>query len=889
MENRIFVLSLMSAVSAAALAQPAFAQAPVRAAAAAAPSEVEEVVITGSYAKSLEQAVRLKRAADVIVDAISAEDVGKFPSSNIGEALQRVPGVTLDRTSQGSSPTRGEATHINLRGLPPDFQNVQLNGRNIAVNEAIENGGKEGRQFRFDVLPSDVISLVEVVKTPTGETTEGGIAGNVNLHTYRPLAVGKRLSVSAKANYGQLVDHVDGAFSGLGSWTNADETFGALLSAVYSTRKARQDRAYQQDPWLTGRDVSLFPAGDVYLPARIRPTIETEDRKRFTVAGAAQYRPNDDFETNADFLFTRLNNSYKEYGVDFFLNRGTLRPGSFTVDANKTAIKGIMDNVQVQLSDETSTQRHDLYSFGINQRWTPGAWVVAADANYSRADSGTIQPIVRTRFVANGTSVAYDFSRGYKEPPIITPSISLTDPTLYTSVLSNVQARPQIAWDTDLGLKLDVSRTFEDSFFTRAAAGVSYEQREHDYYRIDRNAPTFVGVTPAQAGPGSVNPLPYNDFLKGFAGGYPRTWLDPNNRLLFDKYIPQALLQTPPTPQDLLTQSHFNEDIVSGYAVASFRGEVGTIPYTGNLGLRVSSTQQTVSGYSNSVVNGVLVANPVTYEKTYTDVLPSFNLKIDLTSELILRLAASKAISRASLNVLAPGLSLAADIPNAGGGNPEVDPFRAKNYDVSLEWYFDRFGKVSVAGFIKDFESYITTAQSQLTVPGSKFGTYLLTAPQNGGKARLTGLELGYQQRFTFLPEIFDGLGAEGSFTYVSQDSQFTSGTRLVKNSILGVSKISYNAVAFYEKGPMAARIGWFWRDHYVARIGPSNGTDEIFDAFGSLDGTVSYAVTPQLGVTLEAINILDASVYSYATIKDRPQEIFHYGRTFTAALRYRF
>jgi iron complex outermembrane receptor protein len=881
------LLALFCSAGVASLAQAAQAS-EAAGADAKAGNEVSEIVVTGSYAASLEKASKLKREADVVIDAISAEDVGKFPSSNIGEALQRVPGVTLDRTNQGSSPTRGEATHINVRGLPPDFQNVQLNGRNIAVNEAVENGGKEGRQFRFDVLPSDVVSLVEVVKTPTGETTEGGIAGNVNLRTYRPLDIGNRLSLSAKANYGQLVDKVDGSYSALGSWTNADGTFGALLSVVYSNRHARQDRAYQQDPWLTGRNTNLFPAGDVYLPARVRPTIETEDRHRYTAAGSLQYRPNDDFETNVDFLATRLNNSYKEYGVDFFLNGGSLRAGSFTVDANKTAIKGIMDNVQVQLSDETSLQRHDLWSVGVNQKWTPGAWVVSADANYSRADSSTERPIVRTRFVANGTSVAYDFSRGYQELPILTPSISLTDPTLFTSVLSNVQARPQIAWDTDLGLKLDVSRTF-DGFITRAAAGVSYEQREHDYWRIDRNAPTFVGVTPAQAGPGSVNPLPYDDFLKGFAAGYPRTWLDPNNALLFAKYLPPALLQTPPTPQDLLTQSHFNEDITSGYAVASFKGELGSIPYSGNVGLRVSSTQQTVFGYTNQVVNGVLIANPVKYEKTYRDVLPSFNLKFDLTEELILRLAASKAISRPSLNVLAPGLSLHADLPTASGGNPEVDPFRAKNYDVSLEWYFDRFGKVSVAGFIKDFDSYITTAQSQLTIPGSKFGTYLLTAPQNGGKAKMTGLELGYQQRFTFLPEPFDGLGAEASYTYVKQDSEFRSGARLVKDSFIGVSKVSYNVVGFYEKGPLAARLGWFWRDHYVARIGPSNGTDEIFDAFGSLDGSVTYAVTPQLKLTFEGINLLDDSVFSYATIKQRPQEIFHYGRTFTAAVRYTF
>jgi iron complex outermembrane receptor protein len=164
---------------------------PVLAADSDAPdSQMQEVTVTGTYSGSLKKADDLKRKADRIVDAISAEDVGKFPSRNIGEALQRIPGVTLDRTADGSSTTRGEALHVNIRGLPPQFQVVQLNGRNIAVNEAVENGGKDGRQFRFDILPSDVISLVEVEKSPTAEMEEGGIAGNVDLRTYRPLDLG---------------------------------------------------------------------------------------------------------------------------------------------------------------------------------------------------------------------------------------------------------------------------------------------------------------------------------------------------------------------------------------------------------------------------------------------------------------------------------------------------------------------------------------------------------------------------------------------------------------------------------------------------------------------------------------------------------------------------
>jgi len=495
---------------------PTFVSAvPVNAADNEAPdADLQEVTVTGTYSGSLKKAAEVKRKADRIVDAISAEDVGKFPSRNIGEALQRIPGVTLDRTADGSSTTRGEALHINIRGLPPQFQVVQLNGRNIAVNEAVENGGKDGRQFRFDVLPPDVISMAEVVKSPTAEMEEGGIAGNVDLRTYRPLDVGKRFTLSPKASYSELTDKVDGSYSGMGSWANDANTFGALLAGGYTTRHARQDRVYEQDAWLTGRDRNLFPNGDVFEPVRARPTIETEDRKRYTLSGTLQFRPNSEFETNFDALWTRLNDDYKEYGVDIFMQGGKLRPGSYVVDADHTAISGIMDGVQLQLSDETSRQRHKLWSVGVNQAWTPGDWKVVADVNYSRADSDTIQPIQRARFIYNNASVAYDFSRGYKSPPILTPNVDLTDPSIWTSTVGSVQARPEDVFDTDLETRLDISRKL-DGPVTRLAAGVSRQRREHDYFRIDRNSPTFTNVSPAVAGPGSV--LPFRTMISSAA------------------------------------------------------------------------------------------------------------------------------------------------------------------------------------------------------------------------------------------------------------------------------------------------------------------------------------------------------------------------------------
>lgn len=841
-----------------------------------------EIVVTGSYAQSLREATNVKRQAESIMDVISADDVGKFPSRNIGEALQRVTGVTLDRTGNGATIARGEGVHINIRGLPGIFQNVQLNGRNIAVNEAVENGGKDGRQFRFDVLPSDIISRVDVLKSPTADMGENGIAANVDLRTYRPLDIGTTMAASAKGTYGELADALDPSASGLASWANDEKTLGLLVSGGYTARTARQDRAFMNIGWFTGRDATLFPTNDIYTPSRQRPTIETENRERSTINTTLQFKPNQEFESNFDVLFTHLDNFYKEYGVDYFLETGKIRPGSVTL-AGKTAIAGTIDNATVQLSDETSDQRHNLYSIGFNQAWTPGPWKFGADVNYSRADSDTIDPIRRARFIQKGT-INYDFSSGYKSLPTLTSNIDLNNPSGWTSSLGSLQARVEQATDTDLATRFDATREFT-GIISRVKVGFSHEEREHDYFRVDRNATAFVNVTPASAGPGSVLPLPISDYFAGFGGGYPRRWLDPNNKFLFSNFFDDNSLRTPLTALDQANTSEITETVVGGYALASFETTLGGIPFSGNFGSRIASTEQISSG---AAVTG-RTATPVHFEKDYTDFLPAVNLRLDPRDDLVLRFAAARAISRPNLGDVAPGLTLATDVATATGGNPNLDPYRSTNIDGSIEWYFNSFGKLTAAGFLKDFDSFETASVTQITVPGSKFGTYNLTSLVNGGSARLTGFELGYQQVFNFLPAPFDGLGLEAGYTQVYQDSLFTTGTRVVRNQLTGVSPSSYSLVAFYEKGPVEARLGYSWRDAYLAVNGAVNGTDEIFDAFGSLDGSLSYHLTQNVTLVAEAVNLTDASIFTYASVKSRPQEIFHYGRSFSFGTRFKF
>ena len=175
---------------------------------ASAAAEDTEIVVTASYAKSLQAAAALKRASDHGLDAINAEDIGKFPARNAADALQLVTGVTVERQ-------RGAGLYVSVRGLGPQFQNVQLNGRSIAVNDLIENGGARGRQFRFEVLPAELISQIEVVKTPTADMDDGALGGNINIKTFKPLDLGTKGAFAVRTTYNDVREKNDPSASGL--------------------------------------------------------------------------------------------------------------------------------------------------------------------------------------------------------------------------------------------------------------------------------------------------------------------------------------------------------------------------------------------------------------------------------------------------------------------------------------------------------------------------------------------------------------------------------------------------------------------------------------------------------------------------------------------------
>lgn len=872
----------------------AHAQDGTAAAAAAAPQaaqgadgENDEIVVNGTYARSLAAGIETKRRAAYGVDSISSTDIGKFPTQNVAEALQLVPGVAITRP-------RGEGLYVSVRGLGPQFQNTLMNGRTIAINDLIENGGAAGRQFRFEMLPAEFTSSIDVVKTPTADMSEGALGGNIDVKTFRPLDVGNKSTVNIRGTYTTLTKQVRPNVTVLTSSKNADGTFGILAGAQYWGKTVRNDR-FMNFGWLLNRYTPAAQGGaptGLYSPTRTRPTVETEDRKRISGIVSAQWQPTPELQTTLDVVATRLDVAYDEFGLDIYPDDNNvtiggvrqlptiLQPG-YTV-VGDTIAKATIANARFMATREYSLNRHDLLTIGLKQASNPDRWHVTANVNWSAAHSyhpdyrtGTVRS--RAYFIA---PLTYDASGGYQSVPTLTTPVDVRNPANYRLFQFNIA--PKDSKDWDFYSRLDLARDF-DGLLSKLAAGGEYHWRKRDYFRRDYLVDTGTNQPLTNYGAGAYQPLPYDDFLSGVAGNSLRTWLVPVSEAYVGNFFTPAVANQPLSLGDRRSSFVVSEKIAAAYVRADYQFDAGQVPVSGNVGVRYVHTDQVASG----TLTAGNVATPVSYPKTFDNVLPSFNLRADLTRTLVGRLAASRVLTRPNVTDTAPRITVSTDAPTASGGNPQLVPFLATQFDGSLEWYFAPSGMLSGALFYKAMDNYITQDNTEITIPGR--GTVRLSSSVNGGNAKVYGAEAAYSQVFTFLPAPFDGFGVQGSYTHTEVKADYTAGSRTIKDQLIGLSKNSFNLVGFYDKGPLSARLSYVWRDKYLSSTGSTVQAPTYVAAFGSLDGQLSVRTADNMTLTLEGINIAGARQNTYNDNTLRFGEVNYYGRTILFGVRAEF
>ncbi len=865
---------------------------PVEAAAPAAADETV-VVVTG-IRKSLENALRTKRRASQIVDAISAEDIGKLPDQNVAESLQRITGVQIGRSvGQGSS--------VAIRGLPQN--RYEIDGATLTGNSG--NGG-----VSFDSIPSELFGSLEVIKSPTADMTEGALGGTIRMNTIRPLDLkGLTMSGSARAAYSEFRDSWDPEVSGLigNKWNTSIGQIGALVDLSYSEQSLRNDNL-EVSSWnrvafgdldhsgsTVGAATGALTPDEVWRPAQIRLTSQEQDRKRTGALISLQWKPNADVSLRLTSSYTKF-----EYEIDSRLLRldvgsGLAATTAYTRDPDGTLSSATINNLNFITNNFFTPENQTNFTHQLEASWNVNDRLTLSTlVNVARGRDRVGLQLYPTLNIAAPTTLSYAFNGGDSLPTVTLPTFDFTNLSNYK--LNTVVPQTKDTRNEEDAYRLDLKYRVDAGPLQDVQVGYRYgklfvSQHNNNNSAIGSNH-QGINATAAEGlllGAYATSLETGNDFMNGISGELPRGWGGYDGDWL--KGNTQDLLQfaglTLPVPPDLVSWYDVTLKTSASYVRGNLAGNLFSIPYSGNIGVRVVTTSSYSGAYLGPNASSLVYT---TQKNSYTDTLPSANISFNVRDDVIVRLAAAKVVARPDPSQLSAATSRNNGLQTASSGNPNLNPFRATQFDVSAEWYFAPGSVLTVAGFYKDVAAFIDTRIDHVTISNPEFpgkDDFLLSHPVNGDSGKVKGLEFDYQQNFTMLPSPFDGLGVQANYTYVDSTTPNKDPQTGEALALQNLSKDSYNIVAYYEKYGASFRLAYNWRSEYLA--GTISGSPIYNGAYGQLDAGASYDLSKRLTLTFDAININNALEHTYQTSETRLLHLGENGPRYMIGLRARY
>ena len=905
--------------------------------AAAPDAGLQEIVVTG-LRHSLINAETIKRDSLGIVDAIAPQDIGKLPDANLAESLQRITGVSIDRSG-------GEGEFVTVRGFGPEFNTVLLNGRQLATPTDPSQGS--GRAFSFDTLASELVSGVEVYKSSTARLQSGGVGSTINVKTARPFDyAGFKFASSADLNYDENAKKSEPDFSFLASDRFLDGNLGILASGSYQRRKDRINQL-ATDGWIVnggtptsqingGAGVAITPSnpqGNLFVPQDFGPNVNFEDRKRVGGTLVLQYQANDALVLTADTLYSRFTDQSDDRSYGTWFTPSNLN--NVVTDANGTAIDMTQTVGQaIDFHDKQYGKQTDLVASGLNADWKASDRVTLdVDGSFSRArefpNGGDESELALLGIPPN--QLAAFHSDGNIAPYVTT----LVDPTsgpnagvvggtnqLYQHVmlLRGYGVDDKVyQFRTDLDIKGDDPKQGLADF--KIGGYFSRDQKDTALYSNDGLAGCqvcgYTIVAPPNIPIGVFNAG--SNFMSGVSGGNrtPSEWLTFSGPALFNAITAQqqalnpAFTFAPPLRNDTVV----TERVFGGYLESVFAGSLLDRPITAVVGVRVESTRSTVDGLSTPFIDlhklltdqtqyGVDTGGNATVSSTntYADVLPNLSIKYDLMDDLIARFAASQTMTRPTLEEMSPVTTLVTLRPGnfaASSGNANLSPFRSNNLDLSLEYYYGQADYASVGWFYKTVSNFIVLNQTTGTVKNSVGGPLLdpatglpaqftITAPVNGPTAVVNGVEAALQHSFWDT-----GFGVQINGTYAHSDKTLNPADLTNKFALTGLSN-SANAVVFYDKHGLEVRTALNWRDHFLQYLSPPplNGAGQAVTQVRSryqMDFSTIYHINDNFGVFVEGENLTNQYLLKYAYYQNQFLSAEDSGRRWKVGFRASF
>ncbi|MBT1063377.1 TonB-dependent receptor [Bowmanella sp. Y26] len=952
--------------------------------------EQVEVIEVNGIKRSIKASMNEKRFAKEVKDVISAEDIGQLPDENIAEALQRVTGIQMSRSSDG------EGSTVQIRGISNN--NVEINGQTLA-------GTSANRSVNFQDIPSELFSSIEVLKAPTADRIEGSLGGTINLKTKRVLEMSKPsfVSLSASAKYLDKNDKVDpdvNFFAGQQWHDTAFGDVGVMLSAGRKTVSSYTESSDGTDDGIGGwlrRSGDMVPAApfntgtaagnwryddaidtnrdgvsdekDVfYMKQLYIVSVLQKESERDSLGLSLQWQPvdainlffdatytaSDSWSRNSQFHGMRLgrpqampvaggDNQYmlladQPNGEFYYMTKGRVsgansrmgglpsngfsdsKSQKYTLGGDYAYSESLLLSAELSFSEGTKETNSNSTYMMVD--WNH-------DSDFGAADwSGIVDFDLTKSDIVDFTAYESPFYSDTPDTLVPFDSANIMDPHyLYVKMdRAGTDVR-----NKDVSFKFDGTYQLDGDIFTQLKAGARVAERSFSnevFANYNGSNNKFIGDQRVEVAARSikVNPEANTDpqlreyaekalqcheviddnVMSDKSGNIGRTITDAT--CTFDFFqdlfgLPDLRAVNPQTGvgyyQYLNSSYEVTEKTTALYMRADFSTELGGYPIYGNAGLRYVKTDTTSSGYYKVKSDQW---DPVTLKGSYDNVLPTLNINLGFSQDLLLRTAYYRAIARPAVTDLSPGLRVTLDgedsIPGYDGsgsaGNPNLQAMLADNLDLSLEWYFSEESMLATAVFFKDIDSSIGYPAYELDMVIDGL-LYKVNQKVNLPGTQIKGIEANWVQSFGFtdIPYV-EHSGLSANFTYSHEDSEMVDdeGSAIPR---VGLSKYSYNLTAFYDDGTFSLRLAYNWRDTFVRNAnlvlgyGTGQFLPEMEHARGQLDISANYNITPALKLTFSAVNVDNQDIERYLKYRQLTNYVGNAGAKYNLGLQYRF
>ena len=886
---------------------------------------VATVQVTG-IRRGIEAAISIKKNSSSIVEAISAEDIGKLPDQSVAESISRLPGVSAQR-----SRSSGKAAEISVRGLSPSFNGTLLNGRELASTG-------NARSPEFDLFPAELVGSILIAKTPDASLIGQGLASTIDMRTVQPLDFGKRSIAGSYKKSRTGVKQRDGLPEGEGdryTLSYIDQFANRTIGVAVGFTRYEEVGGGQSKFNSWGTATLPFNGVDVKVPGGFGYDTEQSSNSRDGAFATLQFRPNRNFKSTVDMFYSAGESGLKKTGLEggVAYNGG----GAYELQhvlsqatvANGVATSGTISNWKGVVRNHYEGAEDDLKSIGWNNELKFGDWTTAADLTWSKATklASRYETYAGIPGRTQDTLGFSNFNGGNVTEVKYVPGSNYADRGVarLTDVMgwSGGEASPQAGYlaqpyveDEVKAIRLSAKKAVEWGPVVGTTYGFNLTAR--DKARTGEEGRLVIA---GSGGPFAAVAMPGSETAQAGASGFSVASWDPRGSL--------GSVYALASKVDADIYNKFwdvKERISTGYFMADLDGELFGLSYRGNVGVQAIHTDQTGGGFvvdrSRCVGNTAQTcpAQRVEEGDKYWDVLPSLNLTFDLKSDQLLRFGLGKAVSRANLDDLRAGqgfglATTGVPILTGGGGNPQLKPFRAKALDLSYEKYFGNKGYLSAAVFYKKLDTYIyrspqafdyapfVTPTTPLPLSGPFAGSTvgLFTQPRNGDGGNIRGWELAANLPFSMLTEYLDGFGVmvnhsdtrsgidlpEIGFANVAGDS--------VRIPLPGLSRKVSNLRLYYEKAGFQIAAAARKRSSFLGQVSDFQDNQQLTFIKGDtiVDLQASYEIQSGwlkgVSVYAQAQNWNNAPFLEYTTDENNPSNRVDYGRTYHFGASYKF